>query len=50
MQINLGVLVELKAKNSTRFRFQNYTIGGDVTYEGLTWTLHRSALQVWCQI
>ena len=38
MQINLGVLVELKAKNSTRFRFQNYTIGGDVTYEGLTWT------------
>ena len=38
MKINLGVLVELKAKTSTRFRFQNYKVGEDVTYGGLTWT------------
>lgn len=38
MQINIGVLVELKAKTSTRYRFQNYKVGGDVTYEGTNWT------------
>ena len=36
MELNLGVLLELKAKNATRYRFQNYRVGSDVSYQG-TW-------------
>ena len=37
MELNLGVLVELKTKTATQYRFQNYRIGEDVAYGGSTW-------------
>ena len=37
MELNIGVLAELKAKSGTKFRFQNYKIGDNVTYGGNTW-------------
>ena len=36
MELNLGVLLELKAKNATQYRFQNYRVGNNVSYQG-TW-------------
>ena len=37
MELNIGVLVELKDKKGTKFRFQNFRIGEDVSYQGHTW-------------
>ena len=35
MELNIGVLVELKG--DTTFRFQNFKIGSDINYQGHTW-------------
>lgn len=37
MELNLGVLLELKTKTSTQYRFQNYKISASVTYDSHTW-------------
>lgn len=37
MELNIGILVELKDKSNTKFRFQNFKIGTDVSYDGHTW-------------
>lgn len=37
MELNIGILLELKAQSETKYRFQNYRVGTDVTHEGHTW-------------
>lgn len=37
MELNLGVLLELKAGSTTRYSFQNYKVASDVNYQGRTW-------------
>jgi len=37
MDINLGILLELRAGSATRYRFQNYKVASDVNYEGQTY-------------
>jgi len=37
MELNLGILLELKTPTETKFRFQNYRVGTDVTHDGHTW-------------
>lgn len=37
MELNLGVLLELKTKNATQYRFQNFKVSNDVSHEGHAW-------------
>ena len=38
MELNLGVLLELKAGTTVKYQFQNYKVGTDVSYDNKTWT------------
>ena len=37
MELNLGVLLDLKTKSATQYRFQNFKVANDVSYQGQTY-------------
>lgn len=37
MELNLGILLELKTRSANKFRFQNFKVSENVTYGSHTW-------------